>query len=97
MVALLPKGLDVDGCAKTQLTCAPGRTQSGQYWQALGEAWRIEITGKSATAPDVRWMTERPHYLDMRDVFARPEWTDGRFIVRNRLGKITYELSQRAA
>ena len=190
VVALLPKGLDVDGCSKIQITCVPGRTQSRQYWQALGaseyvvedvdfgrlyalpprardtcllavvedalvdlagrhhrgdavetairgacetlrhqdfslalpitrlsktspdkaararvvrclnrdvgEAWCIEITSNSGAAPDVRWMTERPHYLDMRDVFASSEWSDGRFIVRNRLGKITYELSQRA-
>ncbi|MFJ6987280.1 MULTISPECIES: hypothetical protein [unclassified Streptomyces] len=185
VVALLPKGLDVDGCAKIQLTCVPGRVQTGQYWQALGaseyvvedvdfgrlhalpprardtyllalvegalvdlarrhhrgdavetvireacetlrrrdfslalpvtrlsktspdraararvvrclnrdvgEAWRVEITDRSGAAPDVRWMTERPHHLDMRDVFARSEWSDGRFLVRNRLGKITYE------
>ncbi len=189
VVALLPKGLDVDGCSKIQITCVPGRTQSEQYWQALGaseyvvedvdfgrlhalpprardtcllavveealvdlagrndrgdavetaireacealrhqdfslvlpiarlsktspdraararvvrclnrevgEAWRVEITRKSGAAPDVRWMTERPHYLDMRDVFARSEWSEGRFVVRNRLGKVTYEFEER--
>ncbi|MEU0409287.1 hypothetical protein ABZ307_15935 [Streptomyces griseorubiginosus] len=191
VVALLPKGLDVDGSSKIQITCVPGRTRSRRYWQALGaseyvvedvdfdrfhalpprardtfllalvedalvdlagrhqrgeavetairgacetlrhqdfslalpitrlsrtspdraararvvrclnrdvgEAWRIEITSSSGAAPDVRWMTDRPHYLDMRDVFASSEWSDGRFIVRNRLGKITYELPQGVA
>lgn len=185
VLALLPRGLDVDGSSKIQITCAPGRARSRQYWQALGaseyvvedvdfgrlaglpsrerdicllgliegalidlagrhhrghavetaireacealrrqdfrldlpvprlakssrdrtararvvrclnrdagEAWRVEITTNSGAEPDIRWMTERPHYLDMRDVFARSEWAQGRFIVRDRLGRITYE------
>ncbi|MFE2172809.1 hypothetical protein [Kitasatospora sp. NPDC059462] len=190
VVALLPKGLDIDGCSKIRITCAPGRAPSREHWQALGaseyvvenvdlgrlralpprardtalpavledalvdlagrhnrgaaveaairgacatlrhrdfglelpvprlarsspdravrarvvrclnrevgEAWRIELTSRSGAAPEVRWMTERPNHLDLRDVFASSEWSDRGFVVRNRLGRISYELARPA-
>ncbi|WP_340384674.1 hypothetical protein U5640_43235 [Streptomyces sp. SS7] len=55
----------------------------------VGEAGRIEVTSNSEAAPDARWMTEPPTYLDRRDSFASSAWSDGRFIVRDRFGKIT--------
>lgn len=59
----------------------------------VGEVWSCEVTVGDDRVVYRDWIGETPHYLDLTDFYKSSEWEGNVFIIRNRLGKMVYQLN----
>lgn len=58
----------------------------------VGEAWYCEVTMAGQAAAEKHWMSDVPGYIDRSDWFKSAEVSDSAYIVKNRLGKVVFEM-----
>ncbi len=58
----------------------------------VGESWYCEITNSQHSTEEKTWMNDIPSFIDRSDYFKSAEIKDDIYIVKNRLGKIVFEM-----
>lgn len=54
--------------------------------RTLGESWCAEVKYDSSGKNMIKWLTNKPDYLDRRDYFKKSRWEENKFIITNKLG-----------
>lgn len=54
--------------------------------QKVGEAWCVEIKYGSSDQTKIKWLGNKPDYLDRRDFLKKSKWEETKFIITNKLG-----------
>lgn len=58
----------------------------------VGESWYCEITNSQNSTEKKIWMNDIPSFIDRSDYFKSAEIKDDIYFVKNRLGKIVFEM-----
>lgn len=78
----------------------PDRTRKIQVFRHLsaenGEAWRAVVTTRTAgQILKSEWITSHPDYLNRTEVFSKALWKSGRYLILDRLGSVSYSLTEK--
>lgn len=87
---MIEQDLSLKKKIKTLSKTAKGGKYKADVYRCLnrtvGEAWCVEIKYGNSDQTKIKWLSDKPDYLDRRDYFKKSRWEENKFILTDKLG-----------